>query len=143
MTDPFAQLAEGSRTIARLALRARLRETARIAARSDSEGGDGEARVELYKRTLADVCTMLDQSVAVCAIEHAERQGLIDAWIRTEARFWLYQLPPAERREKLLDLAPGPQRFIALWTRRLMLREIDEELRWGKAPGSAVTARTE
>ena len=147
MTD-FAQLTESFRTVARtnarLALQARLRETARMAARTDLEGGDGAARVELYTRALADVCTMLDQAVTVCTIDHAERQGLIDVWIRTEARFWLYQLPPVERREKLLDPAPGPQRFIALWTRRLMLSEIDEELRWGEHSGAAGsgTART-
>jgi hypothetical protein len=40
--------------------------------------------------------------------------------------------PPAARREKLLDPAPGPQRFLTLWTRREMLAEIDDEARRAK-----------
>jgi hypothetical protein len=71
-----------------------------------------------------------------------ERQPTLAGWIRTEAMFWLYNFEPAVRREKLLDPNEGPQRFLALRTRCEMLREIDEELRRGKAPGSAVTART-
>lgn len=124
MAEPLAHLVECFRTIAHQALRARLRELARKTARDHSVDG--------YKQGLADLCAMLDEAVALCTIEHVERQFLIDIWIRTEARFWLYRLPPVKRREKLLDPAPGPQRFIALWTRRLMLKEIAEELRWGK-----------
>jgi hypothetical protein len=124
MQEPLASLAECYRTIAQQALRARLRELARITATDSS--------IDAYRGALADVCAMLDQAVALSAIEHVERQFLIDAWIRTEARFWLCRLPPAKRREKLLDPKPGPQRFLALRTRCEMLREIDEELRWGK-----------
>jgi hypothetical protein len=74
----------------------------------------------------------LDQAVALCTIDHSWRQGFLDAWIRTEARFWLYQLPPAARRETLLDPAPGPQRFVPLAIRREMLAEIDVETRRAK-----------
>jgi hypothetical protein len=124
MQEPLAPLAECYRTIAKQALRARLHELARITAADPS--------VDAYRRSLANVCAMLDQAVALCTIELVERQGLIDAWIRTEAKFWLCRLPPEKRREKLLDPKPGPQRFIALRTRCEMLREIDDELRWGK-----------
>ncbi len=118
MTD-FAPLTESlrtiARTIARLALQARLRETARMAARTDLEGGDGPARVELYTRALADVCTMLDQAVTVCTIDHAERQGLIDVWIRTEARFLALPIPPARAaREVTRPRAWAPALYRAL-----------------------------
>jgi hypothetical protein len=120
------------REIARRALGVRLREAARIAARGDPNGRTGEDHVQAFKRALAEVCTTLDQAVALCTIDHAWRQGALDAWIRTEATFWLYQLPPSARREKLLDPAPGPQRFVTLRTRREMLAEIDDEARRGK-----------
>jgi hypothetical protein len=106
MAEPLAPLAECYRTIAHQALRARLRELARMTAADPS--------VDAYRRSLANVCAMLDQAVVLCTIELGERQSLIDAWIRTEAKLWLCRLPPAKRREKLLDPKPGPQRFIAL-----------------------------
>jgi hypothetical protein len=132
MAEPFAQLAECFQTIARRALCMRLHEAARIAARGDPNGRIEEDHVQAYKRALADVCAILDQAVTLCTIDHAWRQGFLDAWIRTEARFWLYQLPPAARREKLLDPAPGPQRFVPLALRREMLAEIDVEARRAK-----------
>jgi hypothetical protein len=124
MQEPLASLAECYRTIAQQALRARLRELARMTAADPS--------IDAYRRSLEDVCAMLDRAVALCTIELVERQVMIDAWIRTEARFWLCRLPPAKRRDRLLDPKPGPQRFLALRTRCEMLREIDDELRWGK-----------
>jgi hypothetical protein len=129
------------RMIARRALRAKLVELARIAARG-VPNVTAEQNVDGFKRRLANVSTMLDHAVTATVIDHEQKQLLLDAWIRTEAMYWLYNFPLAERRERLLDPAPGPQRFLALRTRCEMLREIDEELRWGKAPGSAVTART-
>jgi hypothetical protein len=120
------------REIARRTLGITLREAARTAARDDPNGRTGEDHVQAYKRALGDVCNALDTAVALCTIHYEERQGALDAWIRTEARFWLYQFPPAARREQLLDPAPGPQRFLTLWTRREMLREIDDEARRGK-----------
>jgi hypothetical protein len=120
------------REIARRALCMKLHEAARIAARGDPNGRTEEDHVQAYKRALADVCAALDQAVALCTIDHSWRQGFLDAWIRTEARFWLYQLPPAARRETLLDPAPGPQRFVPLALRREMLAEIDDETRRAK-----------
>jgi hypothetical protein len=84
MAEPLASLAECYRTIAQQAMRARLHELARTTAADPS--------VDAYRRSLADVCAMLDQAVAVCAIELVERPVMIDAWIRTEARFWLCRL---------------------------------------------------
>jgi hypothetical protein len=135
------ELCECFRMIARRALRAKLVELARIASRGDSDLS-GQENVDEFRRRLANVSAMLDQAALSSVIGIDERQPLLDGWIRIEAMFWLYNFPLAERRERLLDPAPGPQRFLALRTRCEMLREIDEELRWGKAPGSAVTART-
>jgi hypothetical protein len=107
------------REIARRALCMKLHEAARIAARGDPNGRTEEDHVQAYKRALADVCAALDQAVALCTIDHSWRQGFLDAWIRTEARFWLYP-------------APGPQRFVQLAIRREMLAEIDVETRRAK-----------
>jgi hypothetical protein len=135
------ELCDCYRMIARRALRAKLVELARTAARG-TPNVSAEQNVERFRRDLADVSAMLDHAVAACVIGLEERQPTLDGWIRTEAMYWLYNLPPAARREKLLDPAPGPQRFLALRTRCQLLREIDEQLRWGKPSGAAVTART-
>jgi hypothetical protein len=122
------QLCDGSRMIARRALRAKLVELARIAARG-TPNVTAEQYVDQFRRDLADVSAILDHAVAACVIDLDERQPTLDGWIRTEAMFWLYNFEPEARREKLLDPAPGPQRFLALRTRCQLLREIDEELR--------------
>jgi hypothetical protein len=131
------------RMIARRALRAKLMEAARIASRGDA-GLSEQENVDGFKGRLESVCAMLDHAVAASVIDHDQKQLLLDSWIRTEAMFWLYNFPPPARREKLLDPAPGPQRFLSLRTRCQMLREIDEELRWGRQSGAAGsgTART-
>jgi hypothetical protein len=113
-----------ARVVARRALQSRLVGAAKISARGIP--GTEEQNVEEFRRHLANVCATLDHAVALCAIDHQERQPLIDAWIRIEAMFWLYNFSPADRRKKLLDPAPGPQRFITLRRRREMLAEIDE-----------------
>jgi hypothetical protein len=137
------ELCECFRMIARRALRAKLVELARIASRG-VPNVTAEQNVDGFRGRLANVSAVLDHAVAACVIDHEQKQLLLDAWIRTEAMYWLYNFPLAERRERLLDPAPGPQRFLALRTRCEMLREIDEELRWGRHSGAAGsgTART-
>jgi hypothetical protein len=121
MTESILTIA---RVVARRALQARLVEVARVSARGIP--ATAEQNVEQFRRHLANVRATLDHAVALCTIDHEERQSLIDTWIRTEAEFWLYNFSPADRRKKLLDPAPGPQRFLTLRTRREMLAEIDE-----------------
>jgi hypothetical protein len=135
------ELCDCFRMIARRALRAKLVELARVAARG-VRNVTAEQNVDEFRRRLANVSAMLDQAAVSSVIGIEERQPLLDGWIRTEAMYWLYNFEPAERRERLLDPAPGPQRFLALRTRCQLLREIDEELRWGKHSGAAVTTRT-
>jgi hypothetical protein len=57
-------------------------------------------------------------------------------WVRLEAEFRLYKLPPRERGEALVNPSDGPQRFLTPKRRLRMLREIDDELRWGKRSGA-------
>jgi hypothetical protein len=114
-----------ARLVARRALQAKLVEAAGLSARG-IPNATAEQDVEQFKRHLMRARALSDHAVALCTIDHEERQSLIDTWIRTEAEFWLYNFSPADRRKKLLDPAPGPQRFLTLRTRREMLAEIDE-----------------
>jgi hypothetical protein len=122
MTENIRAIA---RVVVRRALQAKLIGTARLSARG-IPNATAEQDVQQFKRHLMHACAMLDHAVALCTIDREERQPLIDTWIRTEARFWLYNFSPADRRKKLLDPTPGPQRFLTLRTRREMLAEIDE-----------------
>jgi hypothetical protein len=116
------QLAECFCAIRRRVLERMLAGAAYISAHSDHEGCVQHHR---------NVSVMLANAKALCVISHSEAQAAGWNWVRTEAEIWLYTLSPVTRRTQLLD-PEGPQRFLTLKRRTQMLREIDDEMRWGK-----------
>jgi hypothetical protein len=96
----------------------------------------GTGDVEEYRKHCRNIAIVTANAEVRCVVGHAEAHELRREWVRAEAELHLYALPPARRRDALLDPAAGPQRFIPLRKRRKMLAEIDEELRWGEHSGA-------